>query len=276
MNASAHTAGIRPPDKRAPTEAYTLAELCICAAAEAWRGAGEVLATGITLIPRLAAGLARLTVNHELMMTDGECYLAAEPIPPGSRGELRTVIEGWMPYARTFDLLWGGRRHAMVVPTQVDRFGQSNLSVVGDYRKPKAALLGVRGLPGNSVNHPNSYFVPSHTTRAFVSGEVDMVCGAGYNPDRWPGGHQPRWLDLRLIVTDLAVLDFAGPHHQIRVRHLHPGSTFEQVQDNTGFPLAGHETVSPTPLPTAEQLHLIREVLDPHGLRAGVFKGRSA
>jgi glutaconate CoA-transferase subunit B len=275
MTGSVNTAGIRPPDNRASTDAYTLAELCICAAAEAWRGAGEVLATGITLIPRLAAGLARLTVNHELMMTDGECYLAAEPIPPGSRGELRTVIEGWMPYARTFEVLWGGRRHAMVVPTQVDRFGQSNLSVVGDYTKPKAALLGVRGLPGNSVNHPNSYFTPSHTVRTFVAGEVDMVCGAGYNPARWPGGRQPRWLDLRLIVTDLAVLDFGGPHHQIRVRHLHPGSTFEQLQDNTAFPLAGRETASPTPVPSAEQLRLIREVLDPHDLRASVFKARS-
>jgi glutaconate CoA-transferase subunit B len=255
--------------------AYTLAELCICAAAEAWRGDGEVLATGITLIPRLAAGLARLTVNDELMMTDAECHLVEEPVPVGPRGGATPVIEGWMPYARTFELLWGGRRHAMVVPTQIDRFGQTNISVVGDYARPRAALLGVRGFPGNSVHHPNSYFVPSHTTRTFVAGEVDMVCGAGYNPERWPGGRPPQWLDLRLIVTDLAVLDFGGPGHQIRVRHLHPGSTFEQVQDNTAFPLARREPVSPTPAPSPAQLRLIREVLDPHGQRASVFKSRS-
>lgn len=251
---------------------YTLAELCICAAAEAWRGAGEVLATGITLIPRLAAGLARLTVSPELMMTDGECYLTAEPVAPALPDARQTVIEGWMPYARTFEVLWGGRRHAMVVPTQVDRFGQSNLSVVGDYTRPKAALLGVRGLPGNSINHPNSYFVPSHTVRTFVAGEVDMVCGAGYNPARWPGGIKPRWLDLRLIVTDLAVLDFGGPRHQVRVCYLHPGITFEQVQDNTGFDLAGRDSATLTPAPSAHQLRLIREVLDPKGQRANVFK----
>lgn len=254
---------------------YTLAELCICAAAEAWRGAGEVLATGITLIPRLAAGLARLTVNDALMMTDAECHLVAEPIPVGPRDGVQPVIEGWMPYARTFDLLWGGRRHAMVAPTQIDRFGQSNLSVVGDYTQPKAALLGVRGLPGNSLHHPNSYFVPHHTVRTFVAGQVDMVCGAGYNPERWPGGRKPKWLDLRLIVTDLAVLDFGGPHHEIQVRHLHPGSTFEQVQDNTAFPLARSERLCVTPAPSADQLRLIREVLDPHGQRASVFKHRS-
>ncbi len=256
--------------------ACTLAELCICAAAEAWRGDGEVLATGITLIPRLAAGLAWLTVNDALMMTDAECHLVAEPIPVGSRDDSRPVIEGWMPYARTFELLWGGRRHAMVAPTQIDRFGQANISIVGNYARPKAALLGVRGFPGNSVHHPNSYFVPSHTVRTFVAGEVDMVCGAGYNPARWPNGQRPRWLDLRLIVTDLAVLDFGGPDHQIRVRHLHPGTTFEQVQDNTAFPLASSEPIRVTPVPTPEQLRIIREVLDPHEQRGSVFKGRSA
>lgn len=255
---------------------YTLAELCICAAAEAWRDAGEVLATGITVIPRLAAGLARLTVNEELLLTDAECYLVAEPLPVGPRGGAPPVIEGWMPYARTFDLLWGGRRHAMVVPTQIDRYGQSNISVVGDYAKPRAALLGVRGFPGNSLHHPNSYFVPNHNTRTFVTGEVDMVCGAGYNPERWPGARPPRWLDLRLIVTDLAVLDFGGPGHQIRVRHLHPGCSFEQVQDNTGFPLARADTLCATPAPSVAQLRLIRAVLDPHDQRAAVFKHRSA
>ena len=255
---------------------YTLAELCICAAAEAWRDAGEVLATGITVIPRLAAGLARLTVNEELLLTDAECHLVAEPLPVGPRTGAPPVIEGWMPYARTFDLLWGGRRHAMVAPTQLDRFGQANISVVGDYAKPRAALLGVRGFPGNSLHHPNSYFVPSHTVRTFVAGEVDMVCSAGYNPERWPGARPPGWLDLRLIVTDLAVLDFGGPGHQVRVCHLHPGSTFEQVQDNTGFPLARAEPLPTTPAPSIGQLRLIRQVLDPHEQRASVFKHRSA
>ena len=255
--------------------AYNLAELCICAAAEAWRGDGEVLATGITLIPRLAAGLARLTVNEALLLTDAECHLVAEPVPLGPRAGPAPVIEGWMPYARTFDLLWGGRRHAMVAPTQIDRFGQSNISVVGDYTRPRAALLGVRGFPGNSLHHPNSYFVPNHTVRTFVVGEVDMVCSAGYNPERWPGARPPGWLDLRLIVTDLAVLDFGGPGHQLRVRHLHPGVTFEQVQDNTAFALARAESLSRTPAPGAEQLRLIREVLDPHGQRLSVFKHRS-
>jgi glutaconate CoA-transferase subunit B len=198
--------------------------------------------------------------------------LVAEPVPVGPR-QSEPVIEGWMPYARTFDLLWGGRRHAMVGPVQVDRYGQSNISLVGDYARPKSAFLGVRGFPGNTINHANSMFVPNHSTRVFVPGEVDMVGGVGYNPARWPGGRKPSGLDLRLIVTDLAVLDFKGPDHQIRVASLHPGISFEQVQENTGFPLARVGSVLATKAPAALELELIRRTLDPHDLRATVFKG---
>ena len=255
---------------------YSLAELCICAAAEAWRDDGELLATGITLIPRLAAGLAKLTFNPALMMTDAECLFVSEPVPLGPRGDYVPKAEGWAPYARTFDNLWGGKRHAMVVPVQLDRFGQTNISTIGERARPKAALLGVRGYPGNSVHHANSYFIPAHNSRALVGGEVDFVCSAGYNPARWVGGKKPAWLDLRLIVTDLAVLDFGGPEHSIRVRSLHPGIGFDEVQDKTGFPLVRPETISTTAAPTAEQLALIRERLDPHGLRSTVFKGDPA
>ncbi len=255
---------------------YSLAELCICAAAEAWRDDGELLATGITVLPRLAAGLAKLTTNPALMMTDAECFFISEPIPLGPRGDTKIKAEGWAPYARTFDQLWGGKRHAMVVPVQLDRFGQTNISTIGDRAKPKAALLGVRGYPGNSVHHANSYFIPAHNSRALVAGEVDFVCSAGYNPARWPGGKKPAWLDLRLIVTELAVLDFHGPDNAIRVRSLHPGVSFEQVQDNTGFALIRPDDIPLTPAPTAGQLAIIRERLDPLGLRKSVFKGDPA
>ena len=252
---------------------YTLSELCITAASEAWRNDGEVLATGIGLVPRLAASVAKLTFNPALLMTDAEAYLVAEPVPVGPRNGYEPVVEGWMPFARVFDLLWGGRRHAMVGPVQVDRYGQSNISIVGDYAKPKAALLGVRGFPGNSINHANSMFVPSHTTRSFVAGEVDMVGGIGYNPARWPDGKQPPGFEIRLIGTELAVLDFTGPNHQMSVRSLHPGVTFDEVQDNTGFALFRPSEIAITPAPSAHTLQLIRERLDPHNLRAEVFKG---
>lgn len=251
---------------------YTLAELVIAAAAEAWRDAGEVLATGITLVPRLAAGLAKATFNPALMMTDGESHLIVDPVPVGPRGDIPPTFEGWAPYGRIFENLWSGRRHAMTLPVQVDRFGQTNVCVIGDPSNPKAALLGPRGFPGNTVHHPNSFFCPHHDLRTFVEGEVDFVCGAGYNPARWPRGYPPG-LDLRLIVTDLAVLDFSGADHAIQVRSLHPGVSFDEVQARTGFSLLRAETMAETPPPRGEQLDLIRTRLDPHNLRAGVFKG---
>lgn len=251
---------------------FTLAELMTVAASEAWRGDGEVLASGIGIVPRLGASLAKLTHSPELMMTDSESFLVEEPIPLGPRGDYQPKYSGYMPFARVFDCVWGGRRHAMIGPTQIDRWGQTNLSCIGDYAKPKSMVLGVRGLPGNSINHANSLFVPNHGTRVFVSGEVDMVSGVGYNAARWPAGVKADYMDLRLIITDLCVLDFGGPDHAIRVRSLHPGVSFDEVQAATGFPLLKAENMGITPAPTAEQLAIIRR-LDPHNMRGSVLKG---
>ncbi|HUP92330.1 MAG TPA: ketoacid CoA transferase [Solimonas sp.] len=250
----------------------SLAELMICAASEAWRNNGEVLASGITTIPRLGASLAKLTHSPELLMTDSETFLVEEPVPLGPRGDYVPKYSGYLSFDRVFECVWGGRRHAMIGPTQIDRWGQTNLSVVGgSYEKPKSAVLGVRGLPGNSINHANSYFVPNHGPRVFVAGEVDMVSGVGYKPERWKPGMKQDFLDLRLIVTDLCVMDFGGPQHAVRVRSLHPGVSFEQVQEATGFPLLKAPDLGATPLPTEEQLAIIRK-LDPHKLRDGILK----
>ena len=252
---------------------YSLAELVIVAGAECWRNAGEVNATGITPLPRIAAGLAKLTFSPEIAITDAECWFIDEPVPLGPRDVGDMKVEGWAPYSRTFDIVWSGKRHALVAPTMIDRFGQTNISILGDHKKPKTAWLGARGFPGNKIHHPNSFFFPAHTTRSFISGEVDYVCSLGYNPARWPGGKKPPFLDLRLIISDLAVMDFGGPDHAIRVISLHPGVSFEQVQDNTGFPLARAASILATPAPTAEQLKLIRERLDPNNVRKTIFKG---
>ena len=141
---------------------YTLAELMICAASEAWRNDGEVLATGIGTLPRLAASLSMLSTNPDLMMTDSEAFLLSAPNPIGARAaDFKPAYETWMGFSRIFDNVWGGKRHAMVGPTQLDRFGQANISCIGDYAKPKSMMLGVRGYPGNSISHANSFFVPS-------------------------------------------------------------------------------------------------------------------
>lgn len=245
-----------------------LVDLIICAAAQAWKDDGEVLATGIGVVPRLAASLCMKSINPDIMMTDSEAWIVSEPVPVGPRGDYKPKFESWMGFSRIFDNVWGGKRHAMVGPTQVDRFGQANISMIGsDYKKPKAQMLGVRGFPGNSINHANSFFVPNHNKKVFVEGECDMVASIGYNAARMPKGWSVDEVDIRWIITNLCILDFSGPNHQVAIRSLHPGVTVEQVQENTGFPLHVPANIPTTALPTAEQLALLNQV-DPHNVRA--------
>ena len=248
---------------------YTLVDLMICAAAQAWKNDGEVLATGIGIVPRLAASLSMKTTNPDLMMTDSEAWVVSEPVPVGPRGDYKIKAETWMGFSRIFDNVWSGKRHAMVGPTQIDRYGQANISMIGsDYKKPKTQMLGVRGFPGNSINHANSFFVPNHNKKVFVEGECDMVASIGYNPARLPKGWTLEELvDIRWIITNLCILDFSGPNHQVAIHSLHPGVTVEQVVENTGFPLHIPANIPTTPAPTAEQLALLAQ-LDPHNVRA--------
>ena len=252
---------------------YTLAELCIVAAAQAFRDDGEILATGIGVIPRLAASLAMKTFSPDLMMTDSEAYLLSEPNPLGPRGEdFQQANETWMGFSRIFDNVWSGKRHAMLGPTQIDQYGQSNTSALGGtYQQPKVMMLGARGFPGNSISHPNSFFVPSHNDRVFMAGECDFVSSIGYNPARLPRGRSLDDIDIRLVVTDLCVMDFGGPGHQVRLLSLHPGVSAAQVQDNTGYDIHIPHEVPTTTAPTAGQLAIIT-ALDPHNQRAYQIK----
>jgi len=149
-----------------------------------------------------------------------------------------------------------GRRHVMMGAAQIDRYGNQNISCIGDWARPKAQLLGVRGAPGNTVNHPVSYWVPRHSRRVFVE-HVDMVCGVGY--DRGA-------VDLRVVVTNLAVLDFQAPDHAMRLRSVHPGVKVADVLKETGFELVVPANVPTSRLPAAAELDLIRR-LDPDQAR---------
>lgn len=229
--------------------AASLAEICVVACAQAWRGDGSVLASTMALIPSLGARLARLTFSPDLLITDGEAMLL----------DADDAVEGWMPYRDVLRLVATGRRHMMMGAAQIDRFGNQNISVIGDWARPKAQLLGVRGAPGNTINHPVSYWVPRHSPRVFVE-RVDMVSGIGY--DRTPRCHE-----IRLVVTDKAVLDFDTPDRSMRLRSVHPSVTVDEVRALTGFALAVPGDVPVTPAPTGAELKLIRERLDPAGLR---------
>ena len=238
----------------------TLAEICVVACAEAWRGDGTMLASPMGIIPTLGAQLAQLTFEPDLLLTDGEATLLA----PAGAGE--RVTEGWLPFREVFTMLAAGKRHVMMGAAQIDRFGNQNISCIGTWARPKAQLLGVRGAPGNTVNHPVSYWVPSHSRRVFVD-RVDMVSGVGYDRAAGLRGRTAGFHELRCVVTNLAVLDFAGHDHSMRLRSLHPGVSVSDVAEATGFLLAAPYRVPVTRLPTAAELALIREQLDPDSRR---------
>ncbi|MDQ0683127.1 acyl CoA:acetate/3-ketoacid CoA transferase beta subunit [Streptomyces achromogenes] len=230
----------------------TRAEYCVIACAEAWRGGGEILASPMGVIPSAGARLARLTFSPDLLLTDGEALIVR---PDGT-------TEGWLPYRQHLELVTGGRRHVMMGASQIDRYGNQNISCVGDWAKPVRQLLGVRGAPVNTLNNPTSYWIPRHSRRVFVA-KVDMVCGVGY--DRAAGARYHR---IPRVVSDLGVFDFATPDRSMRLASLHPGVSVEQVREATGFDLAVADEVPYTREPTAAELRLIREVIDPDGARA--------
>jgi acyl CoA:acetate/3-ketoacid CoA transferase beta subunit len=234
----------------------TRAEVCVVACAEAWRGDGAILASPTGLIPGLGARLAQLTFSPDLLLSDGEAYLQ----------DADGVTEGWLPYRSVFTMVAAGRRHAMMGAAQLDRHGNQNISCIGDWARPAAQLLGVRGAPGNTVNHPVSYWVPRHSRRVFVEA-VDMVCGTGYDRAARAGRAGVRFHELRVVVSNLAVLDFLTPDRTMRLRSVHPGVTVSDVAAATGFPLAIPDDVPVTRRPAPPELALIRGRLDPEARR---------
>lgn len=239
-----------------------LADIVVMAAAEAFRGDGEIFASGMGTIPMLAARTARSTFEPDLLVSDGEAFYIGNELPIGGTDKL---IEGWIPFRSVFDTLWGGRRHVMMGASQIDRFGNTNIANIGSWDRPKAQLLGVRGGPGNTINHATSFFIPKHTTNVFVT-KVDMVSGLGYDRAALLSEFVQRNHRLPRVVTNLAVLDFNSPDHSMRLVSVHPGITVADVQTATGFELIVDGEIPETPGPNEAELAVINR-LDPRGLR---------
>ncbi len=243
----------------------TRAEYCTVACAEVFRGDGEVMASAFGTAPALGARLARLTFAPDLVLTDGDAALVVGA-PPLGAAPSDLVLESHMPYRKVFDVVWSGRRNLIMMASQIDRTGNQNISAIGDWSRPKAQLVGVRGAPGNTVNHSTSYWVPNHSTRSFVE-QVDVVSGVGYQRAAAAGPSATRFHEIRHVVSNLGVFDFETPDKVMRLRSVHPRVTVDEVVEATGFELVIPSEVPDTRLPTPEELDLIRTVLDPRGLR---------
>ena len=252
--------------------AFTRAEACAVAIAETFRGDGEILVSPIGTLPMIGARLAKLTFAPDILLTDGVAAIVANVQPVGGAPGPEPIVESWMPYRSVFDTLWSGRRHVMMGATQIDRFGNQNIACIGAFERPKAQLLGMRGAPGNTLNHPTSYWIPNHSIKAFVE-RVDVVSGVGYDRAAALGERAARFHEIRRVVSNLGVFDFDTPDHSMRLASVHAGVRVEEVVENTGFELAIDGEIPETRAPTDRELTIIREVLDPKGIAAREVKG---
>jgi acyl CoA:acetate/3-ketoacid CoA transferase beta subunit len=248
-------------DARSDAGTATRAEVCVVACAELFRDAGEIMVSPMTTVVSIGARLARLTFSPDILLTDGEALLLEDTPAIGAAG----TIEGWMPFGRVFETLSWGRRHVVMGANQIDRYGNQNLSAFGPLQHPTRQMFGVRGAPGNSINHATSYWVGNHSQRVFCDA-VDVVSGIGYDKVD-PDNPAYRFVNVYRVVSNLGVFDFGGPDHSMRALSLHPGVTADEVREATTFEVHGLDEAEKTRQPTAEELDLIQNVIDPKSLR---------
>jgi acyl CoA:acetate/3-ketoacid CoA transferase beta subunit len=248
----------------------TLDEICVTAIAEAFRGDGEILCNPIGVVPVCGGRLARESFEHDLMMTDTVSVLVANTLTIGA-ADAPKVVESNMPFRSIFDVVWSGRRHVVMGASQIDRYGNQNFAAIGDPKKPKAQLLGMRGAPGNAINHTVSYWIPNHSKQVFVD-KVDVVSAPGYDRIRELNPASSKYFEIRRVVTNLGVFDFKTPDNRMRLVSRHPGVTVEQIVDATTFELAIDGDVPESRAPSTDELRVLREVIDPKGARKAEFK----
>ena len=248
---------------------YSDGEMMIIAAARALEGVRTVF-VGVG-VPNVACNLARLTVAPELeLIYESGVYGARPARLPLSIGD-PTLVSGATAVVSMADLfglyLQGGHIDvAFLGGAQVDRFGNLNTTVIGDYKRPRVRLPGSGGAAEIAINARRVFHMVRLSRRSFVA-ELDFVTSPGHLA---AAGRDERG-DLRglgpqLVVTDLALLDFDNPLREMQLVSLHPGVTVEQVQAEVAWDLCRAARIRETPAPRAEELRLLREELDPTGL----------
>lgn len=221
-------------------------------------------------LPVLAMALARRTHAPNMAYVSGAEGVdpQIERIYPSSFDPRHT--RGSVAYFglhEAFDLAQRGELHVMYLgAAQIDRHGNTNLSVIGDPERPTVQLPGGAASAFLMPITPKVViWVSRHSPRTFV-GKVDFVTGQGYD-NRAPEQRRNR---LK-VVTNLAVLSFDNDERRMQLDSVHPGVSVEDVQRQTGFPLLlPPEGVCTTPSPGPEVLAIINE-LDPDRLRWSEF-----
>jgi glutaconate CoA-transferase subunit B len=241
---------------------YTPSEMMIVGAARALAGV-RVVFVGVGL-PNIACNLARRTVAPDLELVYESGVYGARPARlPLSIGD-PTLVSGATSVCSMADLfglyLQAGRVEvAFLGGAQIDRFGNLNTTVIGDYARPQVRLPGSGGACEIAINAQQVFIVMRLAKRAFVE-RVDFVTspghlgGAGERSGLGIPGRGPQW-----VFTDKCIFRFDEAREEMTLSSLHPGVELADVRAEVGWEVSVAPDLSRTPPPTSEELRLLRE-----------------
>ena len=246
---------------------FTPTELMVCAAARELQD-GEVVFVGIGL-PNLACNLARRTHAPNLLLIYESGAVGAVPERvPVSIGDpaLVTNSVGIASMSEIFyNYLQGGKIDVgFLQGAQIDRFGNLNTTVIGDYAKPKVRLPGSGGACEIAIHAKRVLVIAPQSKKSFPA-RIDFVTSPGH----LTGGDARARLGLPgagpvKVITDLAVYGFADG--EMILESLHPDVTRERVQESLGWTPRSRDALIETAVPRLDEIRLLREELDPNRL----------
>jgi glutaconate CoA-transferase subunit B len=243
---------------------YTANELMVCQAARQLRD-GEVAFVGIGL-PNLACNLARRLHAPSLVLIYESGAVGAVPERlPISIGD-PSLVTNSLSVCSMFDIfgfyLQGGLIDVgFLQGAQIDRFGNLNTTVVGDYARPAVRLPGSGGACEIAILAKRVLVITPQTKRGFPE-RVDFITSPGFIDG--PGTRRRLGLTgggPAMVITDLGCYEFTDG--EMILTSLHPGCTLEQVRNKTGWNVRVSAALETTDEPTSEELRIIREELDP-------------
>jgi len=242
---------------------YSPSDLMIVSAARALRGS-RVVFVGVGL-PNIACNLARRSHSPDLELVYESGVFGARPARmPLSIGD-PTLVSDATSVVGVADLfmlyLQGGLVDvALLGGAQIDKYGNLNSTVIGDYAKPKTRLPGSGGACEITINAGRVFMIMRLKKRAFVE-KLDFVTSPGH----LQGGDGRQQLNLpgqgpALVITDRALFDFDNPEREMTLVELAPGETVASVQAEVSWPLRVAPELRTMLPPTEEELTIIRRL----------------
>ena len=260
------------PGADAPGQAFSRNEMMIVAAARELAGQ-RVCFVGVGL-PNIAVNLAKRTVSPDLELVYEAGVFGAEPARlPLSIGD-PTIVTGATAVTSMLELFGYYLQRGLIDvgflgAAQIDRFGNINTTVIGDYRHPKTRLPGSGGACEIAINARQVFVIMRQSARSFVE-RIDFRTSPGNLGGAENAARirkEQGWLGSgpSVVVTDLGIYHF-DETGEMRLDSLHPGATLDEVRATMGWEPKVAADLATTAEPTALELRLIREELDPEGM----------